>query len=468
MATRASRLPGSDRQRGQATVEWIGSLAVVALVIGVLLVTVPSLAPTVSRGAQCLVARVLQVHNGACASSSPKPSNQVVCQTTSQTNIADDQVSVFFVNVGHNQTLIKTTFSNGEVQYTLVNTGEAQLQADLLSIQGQAGSVGFDINASAAGGGQLQGSHTWTFPNAAAAQSFANQVNGAGGVGTVLHDAAGPFGGLLDVVGIHGAPDASSLAPGNLTYSYKAAGLVGQLNGNADFGLGGAANAQLDAELKAAGGARLITSSKPTDLNPQSGQGALKKGDVQLFVNLSGNANAALQAQLFGPSATGSAKGSATATVTLGPDGSLQQVQITATGDVTGQAGLQGKTPKGEGELQKALNLNVNDGGGVGYQYTGTLNLANNPAAKQALVSLLNPGGSVAAIQQLAHQFDTQGSQRLQPYTLTRSQGGGGFKLEIVDVGGGAKATVSKQNQSFSPGYIKPVGGGWQQVVCQK
>lgn len=253
-----------------------------------------------------------------------------------------------------------------------------------------------------------------------------------------------------------------------MTYSYEQVNAVGQLNGNADFGLGEALNAQLDAELKAAGGARLVTANNPTGLNPQSGQSAVKKGDVQLFVNLSGNANGALQAQLFGPSATGSVKGNATALVTLGPDGSLQQLQVTATGDYTGAAGLHGQTPKGEGELTKTLNLNVSDGSGTGYSYTGTLNLANNPSAQAALVSLLNPSSSGAAISQLVQQMDTQGSERVQPYNLTRSQGGAGLKIEVADIGGGAKTTVSQQNQAYQPGWVKSPGQAWQPVICKR
>lgn len=269
-----------------------------------------------------------------------------------------------------------------------------KLQADLVNAQREIGNVGFDVALAAAAGGQLQGSHTWTFPNAAAAKAFSDQVNSSGGWGSVLHDIAGPIGGgLLDLVGIHGAPDPSSLAPKNLTYSYISASLVGQLNGNANFGLGEGANAQLDAELKAAGGARLITTN-PANLNPQSGQN--------------------------------------------------------------------------EGEVAKALNLNVSDGSGSGYQYTGTLNLANDPSAKMALAQLLGSGTSGQGVSTLIQQMSTQGSERVQPYTVSRSQSGAGLELAVVDIGGGGQATVSQQNQSFSPGYVKPPNGTWQQVVCEK
>lgn len=45
----------TDEERGQDTIEYIGVLAVVAVVIGVLLAVVPKLFPTISSGASKLV-----------------------------------------------------------------------------------------------------------------------------------------------------------------------------------------------------------------------------------------------------------------------------------------------------------------------------------------------------------------------------------------------------------------------------
>jgi len=491
-STRAPRhRPRLSSGRGQTTIELAGLLLVVAAIVAVIWSN--GLPGNVGHTITCAVARILQTGGCQASPSASKPSNVLVCQAASQTNTADDQLSVLFLSVGHNNTLIETTYSNGQVQYTLVNTGTATAQADLLKVEGDVGGYGFDAELTAAAGGQLTGSHTWTFPNAAAAKAFASKVQSAGGWGVVAHDAVGatvgsmpvvggPLGWLgnkaLSAVGINGAPDPGSLAPGNLTYSYVAAGAVGKLNGDFNLGVGPELSAELDGELKAAGGARLITSgSAGGGLSTQNGQVPLKKGDVQFFVELNGNANAALQDALLGPRAAGSGSFKGTAVVTLSPSGSLQQVQLTGSVDGTGSAGLKGSSPPGappgsgatEGGIAKSLNLNVSAGAGLGFQYTATLNLQNNPAARADLVSLLGAGGqSTQATGDLLSQIGTNGTQRLQPYALTRSQGKLGAELEVVDVGGGADATVSKQNQSFDPGWVKAPGQSWQVVVCKR
>ena len=466
MVTRR-RIRRTGDQSGQGTIEWLGVLLVVAVLLGVVVTLVPSLAPTIRQNTICAVQRVFQMSSSCQASPGNKPSNEVVCATSTQTNVASDEVSVLFVKADNNHTLIKTTYSDGEVQYTLVDTGEAELQADLIKAEGEVGSLGFDVSLTAAGGGFLQGSHTWTFQNAQQAADFDHQVSSSGGWGAVMHDAAGPVGGwILDHVGIHGAPNPDDLDPKNLTFSYVAAGAVGQLNAGGNLGLGEAADAKLDAELKASLGARYITSDQSTDVGSQ---GNVKKGDVQFFVTLSGNANAALQAKLFGPSATGSTMGTGTAIVTLGPDGSLQQLQLQASGQYTGAAGLHGGGTSGDtdaGEVAKALNLNVNDGSGQGYQYSGVLNLANDPTAKQALVQTLTGDGS--GVSSLMQDIGDNGTERIQPYSVSKSQSDAGLELEVVDIGGGAKGSTSSQSQGFSPGQIKVPGQGWQPVICQK
>ncbi len=56
----------------------------------------------------------------------------------------------------------------------------------------------------------------------------------------------------------------------------------------------------------------------------------------------------------------------------------------------------------------------------------------------------------------------------MQPYRLTRSQGGAGLKLEIADVGGGGQTTVSRQSQTYQPGWVKNPGQTWQAVICKQ
>jgi hypothetical protein len=469
----------AQRQRGQATTEWAGVLLVVSLIVAA--VVILPLGQNISHSLICNVEKILGNPKACQAAPSAAP-NQLVCQTATQTNTSSDNVEVLFLKVGHNQTLIKTTYSDGEVQYTLTDSKQAELQAQPIQGELEVGSVGFDLEVKLAAGGALDGAHSWTFPNQQAAQGFENQVNSSGGWGQVAHDVAGlpsfipgagsvaswAGNGLLNLVGIHGAPDPNSLATKNLTYSYLGASAIGDATAKADAGLGGELGLQLQDELKLAAGARVITGAGPGVQGTGSGAVPLKKGDVQLFINLNNNANGALQDMLLGPNAGASAQTAGTAVVTLSPSGQLQQVQLTASSDVTGTAG--DKPP--EGGLAGQLGLKVNDGAGVGLNYTGTLNLVNNPSAKQALVSLLagssTPGGATPALAQLTSQMYNNSTQRVQPYTVSRSQGGAGAEGEILDVGGGAAATVSQQNQQFNAGWIKAPGQGWEPVTCKR
>lgn len=135
-------------------------------------------------------------------------------------------------------------------------------------------------------------------------------------------------------------------------------------------------------------------------------------------------------------------------------------------GDANNGSATNGGGENGSGgEIGKALDFNANAGQGTGYQYDGTLNLANDPSAKAALVQMLSSGQGV---QMLMQQMNAQGTQRVQPYTVSKSQNQTGLELEVLDIGGGAQAGTSTQSQGFSPGTIRPPGQPWEKVVCQK
>lgn len=470
-------------QGGQSTVEWGGALIIVALIIAFVLAS--GLAGDVAHRVRCAVDQVFQDAN-ACQSPSSTASNVVPCPTSAVTNTAADEFQLFFINAGHNNTLIKTVYSNGRVDYTLVDTGTLQAQAKLQA-EFEVGGAGFNAEASAAAGGQLTGSYTFSFANAAAAQSFASTVQSAGGWGVVAHDYAngipvlGPVAsGALDLLGIHGAPSGSSLAQQygkNLTSSYVAAGAVGQLNALAEGGAG-PVSTELGAELKAGLGFREVAAGDPHDPNgPQ-------KGDVQVYLQLDGSADGSLMQALFGPSIGAQAAGSGDAVVTLSSHGQPTQLEITASGSYGASAGLQTSKPENGpgasgsegspgspaagGGILKRLGASTTAGQGQGYQYTATLDLRNNPQAVQDLASLLTPSSAGPAMTQLISLINTNGQQRIQPYQQTTSQTGGGIALEIADVGAGTNLSVSSQHQQLFAGWIQNPGRSWQPVVCQK
>jgi hypothetical protein len=171
------------------------------------------------------------MQDAGCQASPETPPNDVVCMTGSDTKESNTSAKVFFVQVGHDQTLLKTTYSNGEVQYTLTDKDSAQAIADLFQVEAEAGSVGLDVQAQASAGGELDGAHVWTFPDQSAANAFDQQVSSAGGWGQVAHDLPGGIpgaGSVLSFLGIDGSPDPNGLDTQQLAYSYTGASAGGQ------------------------------------------------------------------------------------------------------------------------------------------------------------------------------------------------------------------------------------------------
>lgn len=472
-------------QSGQSTIEWSGVLILLALIVAVVIAS--GLGAQVSHHIECTIE---QVFGGGCQAPSTTASNVVPCPTSAVTNTASDDFQIFFIKAGHKNTLIKTVYSNGRADYTLVDGGTLEAQAKLQA-EFEIGGAGFNAEASAAAGGELTGSYTFSFPNAAAADAFAKKVQSAGGWGVIAHDYAngipvvGPLAsGALDLFGIDGAPSGSSLAQQYnryLTSSYVGAGAVGQLNALAQGGAG-PASAELGAELSAALGFREITAGDPN--NPEGPQ----KGDVQIYLKLDGSADGSLMEALFGPSIGAQADGSGDAVVTLNSKGQPTELEITASGSYGANGGLQVSKPEngqeggsngsgakgsegsggGAGGLLKSLDVSAKGGQGQGYKYTATLDLANNPQAVQDLTSLLNPSSAGPAMTQLISQINTNGKQRVQPYQQSTSSTGGGVALEIADIGAGTDLSVNSQNQHMFAGWIQTPGQSWQPVVCQQ
>jgi hypothetical protein len=465
-------------QHGQSSLEWGGVVALISAVVAVLFTLgVPQ---KTGHSVECSVASIL--HQTVAACEPPPPADRVNCITGSDTQQSNTSVEVSFVKVGHNQTLIKTTYSNGQVQYTLTDKDSAQAQADLFEAGVQVGDFGLDAQADASAGGELDGAHVWTFPNQAAADAFQQKVDSSGGWGQVAHDLAGPVGGwILNHIGIHGAPNPNDLDPKNLSYSYTGASVIGQINFDGNAGLGSDLSGQLKASLQAAGGFRVIQNASSTQTTTgQSGSVPLANGDIQVFVSLNGSADAALRATLFGPGA--SIQGNGVATVTMSPTGQLLQLQVSASADGTGNGAGKATSGDGQGSGEDgsgataasgdegggslASKLGITFGNGQGYSYTGTLDLQNDPTAQADLVTML--AGNQQSVSDLVSQMNSSGTQRVQPYSVSRTKTEIGIEGEVVDVGGGVNGTVTDTNQQYAGGWIHTPGGQWIQVNCER
>jgi hypothetical protein len=485
---------------GQNAIEWSGVLVLVAIIAAGIMLAMPQLSRSVQHGVTCAVDKILDT-GGCGATATPPPTNVVVCETTSATNDISDQVQVFFLQVGHDSTLIKTVYSNGQVGYTLTDSGSVEAQAKLFQLEAEAGPLGgVDAQITAAAGGQLTGSHTFMFPNQQAATGFSKQVQSAGGWGVVVHDFAGSIpgvGGLvsggLGLLGIHGAPSGSQLAQEYHQYetgSYVGVGGVAQVDGSVSASLG-PLGGQLQADLKTAGGARDITSGP-------------EKGDVALYLNLSGDADSAFLDGVFGPSAA-SAAADGTAVVTLNSSGQPVGLELDATasagagngvsvkgkggdGDGGGESGGSesggGESGGGEsggsgtdagsgsdddGPLLKDLDFDSTSTPGTGYLYTANVDLAQDPNAVSDLLGVLEPGSASQGLANLESTIGTYGTQQVQPFHQSQNSTTAGVSAEAADVGGGVSATQSSSQQAYTAGWIKPEGSStWEPTICQK
>ena len=471
---------GRDSERGQSTVEWVGALLVVTVLVA--LVVAGGFPTQLEHGIECTVKKIIG-QGGGCTAVATAP-NVMPCPTSATTRTASDEFQVLFLDAGHKNTLIETIYSDGRVDYTLVDDGTLEAQ-EKFQAELKVGGFGFNAEASAAAGGELTGSYTFSFPNASAAAAFAKAVQSGGGWGVIAHDIAGGIpiaapvaSGLLNLVGIHGAPNGGSLADQYhqyLTSGFVAAGAVGQLKGLASGDLG-PASVELGAELSAAAGFREVYAGDPSE--PDGPQ----KGDVQIYVKLDGSADGSLMQALFGPKAAAAAKGNADAVITLDSSGHPKELEISARGNAGASGGL-GVKQEGEpgsgasegsggsseaGGLLKSLDLSSTLGAGQGYQYTATLDLKDDPQAVHDLTSLLNPDSAGPAMTGLIDQINTEGKQRLQPYQQSTSQTGGGAALEVSDVGAGANVSVGTQSQHLFAGWVQNPGGSWEPVICEK
>ena len=137
-------------QRGQDTVEYIGVLAVVAALIGVVLLVIGPLGPMIEHGAECLVAKVFQLDT--CRAGPAYP-----VSASTKTVGYDGRVAI--VDGGHSYTITLTKLSNGTSKITAIDNGKigvsAQVGAD--AELGPLGSAGADASI---GGGIYGGTRT--------------------------------------------------------------------------------------------------------------------------------------------------------------------------------------------------------------------------------------------------------------------------------------------------------------------
>ncbi len=456
-------------------VEYGGVLLVVALVVAAMAALWTSYGPTFAHDVVCLVEKVL---GQGCAAPSAYPVSASVKDVGYSGRVA-------IVDGGHSYTITLTKLSNGTSTITAVNTGTAGVSAQVgAGVElGPLGSAGAD--ASIGGGGYGNQSETWTFPSWAQGQKYFNQISQGSALGLSAHDlvssTAGSipiFGGDItnafdSITGASGAPNQGSLPHKYLSSTYTGGGLQG--SGDAQAGVYfGPLSAGVSASLDAHAGLQHINYGS-------------EKGDWQLTGGLDGNADGSLAGVLFGAQANGAGNVSGEISVTFSPNGTPQTLEVSAYGDGVwgigpqqnakidipdssstegGSSSSEGGSNRGksggEGGDEPLLSVQSQgvNGSGVGSLFTGAIDLANDPQAEQDVNSIL--GGNTARIGDLITQINSNGTETIQKYHITRSSSNIGVNAS-VGVGAGVGLNNGSSSADYAPPEIRENGGPWHQ-----
>lgn len=415
-------------RRGQATLEYVAILGVVAVLIAVAgaVAAGPAIANGVGRGFQralCLVA-----HAG-CATVDARP-----CTVRTASTGAEVTAKLAFLRVGGQAGLLSAERSDGSVSVTLLEHLEAGLSAGV-GAEGHLRLGGIEIGEGAVAEleavARLGGGRVWHVRDAAAAKALQRKLvdvlagDAASGIpllGPALHVAQH----LLDV------GDGRKLPPPSSFVLDARTGLLASLK-SPD-------GSELSAALGVAVGMTRDVAS----------------GRRSVLLRLDGDAGAVLVGAL------GRLSGSAVASLELTYDRSGRPVEMTVAG--IGQAvGSLG----GEDVLPALLSAHL--GRGAKVTAAVVLDLAD-PSALQAvdrMLRALSPSGVGdlgAATRALATLLADDGRLDVQRYGTRESDFGAGVEAGL-GVQAGVDAKVTRATSELLDAWTRPPGGAWERRI---
>ena len=155
------------RDAGQATMDYIGTLAVVALVIGAVVVAFTSSSGLIGERVAILVCKVLTVGQGGCGGSLPdgearQPTGP--CVVGSRGDEIKAGVSITFIEIGGNRGFVVEERSDGTFKVTQVQGGDVSATAGAgasTSFTIADNRVGLGASASVKGGVTFKGGQEW-------------------------------------------------------------------------------------------------------------------------------------------------------------------------------------------------------------------------------------------------------------------------------------------------------------------
>jgi hypothetical protein len=412
--------------RGQATVDYVALLGLVALVLaaGVGAVAVSGV------GERLLYA----LRQGLCAVGGvlcPPPPEPCVVKRDAQRD--NGSVSVGVVRLGEDQALIVERLSNGKVAVTLIGGGHAGAEVGI----GAGGSIGTGGEALGAGAearaaviARLGDGREWILPDEAAAKRLIDQL----GRDETIPLLDGPAEAIDDLFG--GGEDVRKP-----DVEWDEGGTGGDAAGEADVG-----PATVSARVATGVSVGIRTDHRT--------------GRRTYYLRLDAASSAALSAKLLG--ASGAGAGATSIAVTFDRHG--KPVELLATASRQLEGGLQ--LPPGLAAGKLLARAVAHGGTGGRLEVEGRLDLrapANAEATKRLLDALGHPddpGGLGRAVAGMGERLVNGARLDARLYGMTSDTYGGSARAKVV-VGVGANLEHRMEQSTLLGAWERPPDGAW-------
>jgi hypothetical protein len=412
--------------RGQATVDYVALLGLVAL-----LLAVGGAAVTVSGVGDRLVYALRQSLCAVGGVLCPPPPEPCVVRRDAQRD--SGSVTIGVVRLGEDQALVVERLSNGTVAVTLTGGGHAGGEVGIGaggSIAAGADALGAGAEARAAVIARLGDGREWILPNMAAAKRLIDQL----GRDETIPLLDGPaeaidelFGGGEDVR----APDVE----------WDEGGTGGDASAEADIGPG-------TVSARVAMG---VSVGVRTDH---------RTGRRTYYLRLDAASSTALSAKLLG--AGGAGAGATSVAITF--DGHGKPVELLATAFRQLESGLQLPPGLAAGRVLARATANGAVGGRLEVDARLDLNApANAEATKRLMDALTHPGDPAElarAVAALGERIVNGARLDARVYGMTSDTYGGGARAKVV-VGVGARLEHRMEQSTLLEAWERPPDGAW-------
>ncbi len=392
--------------RGQATLDYVALIAVMAVLLTSALAVASGGAPGIVNAVAGQVRHALcVVSGGPCPDLSPRP-----CAVASRRDARHHAVSLVVVRVDHDRYVLREQMSDGTVRLTIARGGALGLEAGVggranVTVRGR--TVGVTDEARVGAQGVLASGRVFVARDEREAAAFMRAVR---------------------------AGDDPPVAAREVFYE-------GGLRGLATIGVG---NAAAGASLRGLGGVLA------------GGRRDRRTGELTLSVNAGGSGWGAVTVALGGPVATG--ERGATLAVTLDRHGRATELSLAASGTLAAGAALPPGLSRVFGGRGSAMSA---DGRGRRFELGARMDL-RDPLVAAAWRRVRDDPASGDAIRGLGEVIRDRSQLDVRLYrTRSTTNGASGGIGQIIQAGGEYEHTI--EDSRLLSASSRPAGGLWVQ-----